>query len=75
MDEVLEVLKGVRPDIDFANETGLVTEGLLDSFDIITLIGELNDEFDIEIRPADMLPENFDSAEAIWQLVSRLQDD
>ncbi len=71
----MEILEGLRPDIDFANEKSLVTDRLLESFDIINLVSEIDDEFDVKIKPADLVPENFDSAEAMWELIQRLQDE
>ena len=75
MNELMEVLENLRPDVDFENETALVTGGVLDSFDIVGQVAELNDTFDIEIGPSDLVPENFNSAEAIWALVEKLQDE
>ena len=74
MDEIISILEEVRPDLDFAAEKGLIDDGILDSFDIITIVGEFNDAFDIEINVADLLPENFNSAEAMWELVQKLKD-
>lgn len=74
MDELLNILKGIKPDVDFATETSLVTGGLLDSFDIVSLVTELNNAYDIEITASDLVFENFDSAAAILSLVKRLQD-
>ncbi len=75
MNELMEILEGLRPDVDFENETGLIDGGILDSFDIVTLVTELNDAFDIEIKPHNLVPENFNSAEAMWALVEQLQDE
>ena len=75
MEQVLEILSELRPDVDFENEDSLVTGGILDSFDIISLVGMLNDEYDITIRPANLVPENFDSAEAMLELIEKLQDE
>ncbi len=75
MNELMEVLENLRPDVDFETETALVTGGVLDSFDIVGLVAELNDTFDIEIGPSDLVPENFNSAAAIWALVEKLQED
>lgn len=74
MDEIISILEEVRPDLDFAAEKALIDDGILDSFDIITIVGEFNDAFDIEINVADLLPENFNSAEAMWELVQKLKD-
>ena len=75
MEELMAILEEIRPDVDFENEKFLVKDGILDSFDIISIVGALNDEFDIEIRPVELIPENFNSAEAILALVKRLQDE
>ena len=53
---------------------GFIDDGILDSFDIVSIVGELNDTFDIDITPADIVPENFNSAEAMWDMIQRLQD-
>ena len=74
MEELMEILEGLRPDIDFENETKLVTDRLLESFDIISLVGEIDDAFDVKVKPADLVPENFDSINAMWELIERLQD-
>lgn len=75
MEQLMEILEGLRPDIDFANEKSLVTDRLLESFDIINLVSEIDDEFDVKIKPADLVPKNFDSVEAMWALIQRLQDE
>lgn len=75
MEELLEILENIKPNVDFENEAHLVTGGLLDSFDIVNLVTELNNEFDIEITASDLVFENFDSAAAILALVERLQDE
>jgi acyl carrier protein len=61
--------------VDFENETQLITNGVLDSFDIVALVGELNDEFDIEIKPNNLVPENFNSAKAMMAMIEKLQDE
>lgn len=75
MEQLMSILEEMRPDIDFESETQLVTDRLLESFDIINLVSELDDEFDIKIKPADLIPENFDSVEAMWEMIQRLQDE
>tara|TARA_R110000868_G_scaffold360466_1_gene622473 strand:+ start:188 stop:418 length:231 start_codon:yes stop_codon:yes gene_type:complete len=69
MEKILNVLNEVRPDVDFENENSLMDDGVLDSFDIVSIISDLNDEFDINIRVHDLTPENFNSAKAIANLV------
>ena len=74
MEEFYEILEGIRPDIDFKQETQLVDQGLLDSFDIVSIVSELNDYFDIAIRVTELSPENFNSAEAIYNMCIKLKD-
>lgn len=74
MEKVLEILTDIRPDVDFNEETNLVDSGILDSFDIVSIISELNDAFDIHIRVTDLKPENFNSLEAICKLVEFKQN-
>lgn len=73
MEKLLEILKGIRPDVDFENETALIDDGILDSFDVVSIISELDDEFDVQIRINELDPENFNSAGAIWKLVQELK--
>ena len=70
----MEILQGIRPEIDFETETALIDDQLLDSFDIISIVSEINDIFDISINVNDLLPENFNSADAILALIIRLQE-
>lgn len=74
MEKLLELLKSVRPDVDFENETALIDDGILDSFDVVSIISELDDQFDVQIRITELDPENFNSAEAIWKLVQELKN-
>lgn len=74
MDELLEILEGIKPGVDFENETALVDSGILDSLAIIRLVNEIGDEFDVEIQVTDLVPENFNSAQAIMDLINRLED-
>lgn len=75
MEELFEILEDLRPDVDFHSETALIADGILDSFDIVSLVAALNDGFDIEIKPNHLVPENFNSAEAMFALVEQLKDD
>lgn len=72
--KVLEILKDIRSDIDFENETLLIDNGLLASLDIVAIVGEFNDEFDIEISVDDLLPENFNSVDAMVELIEGMQE-
>lgn len=75
MEKILEILQSIRSDVDFESEKSLIDDGILDSFDIVSIVGELCDEFEITITVDDMEPENFNSVEAILALVERLQDE
>ena len=75
MESLLKILAEIRPDVDFEDNKELVDSGELDSFDIATLVGELCDAYDIEIGADEIVPENFNSVEAIMALVTRLQED
>lgn len=74
MEELLKIMSAVRPDIDFENEKKLIDDELLDSFDIISIVSDVNDEFDVDINVDDLLPENFNSAEALFELITTLQE-
>lgn len=73
MDELMKILSGVRPDVAFDREERLIDDEVLDSLDIVMLVGELNDAFDVSITVDELLPENFNSAQAIYALIQRLQ--
>ena len=75
MDELLEVLKRAVPNGDWLAEGDLVDDGIIDSIDIISAIAELTNEFDIKIPSNEMKNENFNSVQAIFDLVSRLMDE
>lgn len=72
-EKVLAVLKSVKSDVDYENETEMVDGGILDSFDIIGIVSELNDAFDIDISFDEIEPENFNTLDAIVSLVESLQ--
>lgn len=74
-EELLELLEGLRPDLDFLGETQLITGGILDSMDIVALVAEINDVFDVEIRPINLIPDNFNSIDAMLNLITELQDE
>jgi acyl carrier protein len=75
MNELIDILRDLHDDVDFETETGLVENGILNSLDIVTLITEINDRFDVMIPAEEIMPENFDSAEALWALITRLDED
>ena len=73
MEQVLDILRGLRPDVDFENETALIDDGILSSFDITSLVNELMEEFNVVLNMADLEPENFNSAQAIWDFIRSLK--
>ena len=73
-EQVLEILKGIRSDIDFENSTKLIDDGLLESLDIVAIVGEFNEEFDVEISVEDLVPENFNSVDAMVALITKEQE-
>lgn len=74
IERLIEILKEIRPDVDFISEKSLIDDGILDSFDIVSIISELNDEYDIAIRVTELNPENFNSAEAIYSMCQELKN-
>ena len=75
MEELLEILRELHPDVDYENETSLADDRILDSLDIVSLISEIDDHFDVVIPPEEIIPENFNSAAAIYDLICRLADE
>ena len=75
MEKLIEILEDIQPDADYENCTTLIDDGILESFAILSTVGELEDEFDISITPAEIIPENFNSAAALWAMVQRLQNE
>ena len=75
MEELLNILQEINPDIDYENATNLIDGKLLDSLSIITLITEICDTFDIEISPKWMRNENFNTVEAMWNMIQTIQDE
>lgn len=73
-DTVLDILTEIRGDIDFENETKLIDDNILASLDIVAIVGEFNDEFDVEISVEDLVPENFNSVGAMVKLIEAAQE-
>lgn len=73
MKELLEILENIDPDINYEAEDKLIDNGCLDSLSILSLVTELEDAFEIEIKPVDLIPTNFNSAKAMWSMIERLQ--
>ena len=74
MDKLMEILSELAPDIDLETEDALIDGGMLDSFDIVTLVAQIDDTYGVEIPAEALAPENFNSAKAIFALIQRLRD-
>ncbi len=75
MEKLLEILAIIKPGVDFTKSSSIVDDGILDSMDIARLVGEIGDEFDVEIEVTDLVPENFNSIDAIMKMIERLEDE
>ncbi len=72
MEEFISMLKGIKPNVDFENEEALVDDGLIESLDIISIISEISDKYGVQIPSDEIIPDNFNSAEALYELVQDL---
>ena len=75
MEELLEILEDIQPGVDYANSKTLIDDHILDSFGILSLVSEIEDAFDIEVSPAELVAENFNSAESLWKMICRLKEE
>ena len=75
MEQLLEILHSLHPDVDFANTEDLIDEGILDSLDIVTLVTEIHATFDVTSPAEEIVPENFNSAKALMELIERLDEE
>ena len=73
-EKVIEILETVKKNVDFENETAIIDGGILESFDIIRLVNMLSEEFDVEFTAAELIPENFNSVDAIVEMIEELED-
>jgi len=74
MEALLNILTNLHPDVDFIHADKLVDNKILDSFDIVTIIAEVDSEYDVAIPAEEILPENFNSAQALYALIKRLDE-
>lgn len=74
MEQLLAILEELHPDFDFENNERLIDDKVLDSFDIIALVAEIDSEMDVTIPAEEIIPENFNSAKALYALIQRLSD-
>ena len=75
MSELLQILQDMHPDVDFETHQSLIDDKVIDSFDVITLVAEINDRMDIAIPAEELVPENFNSYAALQALLNRLEDE
>ncbi|MBQ9030180.1 MAG: acyl carrier protein [Parasporobacterium sp.] len=74
MEQFIANLKKIKRGVDFEKETSLIDDGLLKSFDVIQIIGMIDREYGIDVPPSQILPDNFNSARAMWDMMQRLED-
>jgi acyl carrier protein len=75
MNELIKILESVKPGYDYKKETALIDDEILSSFDIVSIVAKINDEFDIEFPVNEMIPENFNSAESLYKVVEKLMNE
>lgn len=75
MEQLLEILQELKPGVEFEGQERLFDDGILDSLDIVSLVSEIDDVFDVEITVVDLRPENFNSVDAMMALIGRLQEE
>ena len=75
MEELLEILQDLHPEVDYETCDTLIDDKILDSFDIVTIISEISENFDVVIPAEEIVPENFNSAQALYDLIERLGDE
>lgn len=75
MEELLEILSDLHPDVDFENADNLIDGKILDSFDIVSIISEIGEQFDVTVSAEYITPENFNSAKAMWAMIQKLEDE
>lgn len=74
METLMNILNEIDDSVNWMEEKGLVDDRILDSFGVITLISELEDAFDVQIEASEIIPENFNSVDAMWMMINRLQE-
>ena len=75
MEALLNILNELHPEVDFETETALIDNKVLDSFDIVTIVAEIDAEYDVQIPAVELTPENFNSAQALYALVEKLMEE
>lgn len=75
MERLLEILRDLHPEVDFESCDSLIDDKILDSFDVVSIIAEIGEEFDVVISAEMITPENFNSAEALYELIRELEEE
>ena len=75
MNRLVNILHSLHPEVDMFREEGLMDKGILDSFDIITIVAEIAEAYDVQIPAEELVPENFNSAAALYALIEKLMDE
>lgn len=75
MEKLNAILTELHPDVDFETANTLIDDGILDSFDIVTIVAEVDAEYDVQIPAEELVPENFNSAQALYDLIQRLAEE
>lgn len=72
-EKIIEILTELRPEFDFTEDVNFIEEGMLDSFDVVSLVDEIESAFGVAISGTDVIPENFCSIDAISDTIKRNQ--
>jgi len=75
MEKLIEILEDLQPEVDYTVQEDLIDGRYLDSLTILSLVSEIEDEFDVEIPTVEIIPDNFNSAKKIWALIERLKEE
>ena len=75
MEQLIAILSGLHPEVDFETTEDLIDDGILDSLDIVSIVSSVYSEFDVTIPPEEIIPENFNSATALMELITRLDEE
>ena len=75
MEELIKILKEVKPDVDYESEKNLIDDEILDSLDIVTIVAKINKEYDIEFPVNEIIPENFNSVEALYKTIQKIEEE
>lgn len=75
MEKLINILESLNPDVDYKNVTTLIDDHYLDSLTILSLVAEIEDEFDVTIPTVEIIPENFNSADALYKMIKRLSEE